>query len=111
MLHRENQIKTNHTISAADLLKEFMEYYHIPQNDLAERIGVTSLDIDDLLTRKQYLTAVLALRIERVMGISAELLLSLDTNFRLQQAQDSPEVTKNPTGSPRFLQRYDWMTV
>lgn len=41
MLHRENQIKQYHTSSAADLLKEVMDYYDITQADLAERIGVS----------------------------------------------------------------------
>lgn len=110
MLHRENKIRQYHTSSAADLLQEVMDYYDITQQDLADRIGVTQKNISDILNRKRYLTEVLALRIEKVMGISSELLLSLDSNYKLQRAKNNDEIAKNETQSPLFLQRYDWVT-
>ena len=36
MLHRENRIKKYHLSSAADLIKETMDYYSIILNDLTE---------------------------------------------------------------------------
>lgn len=41
MLHRENRIKKYHPSSAADLIKETMDYYSITQSDLADRLGVS----------------------------------------------------------------------
>lgn len=93
LLHRENQIKQYHTSSAADLLKEVMDYYDITQADLAERIGVSQKSISDILNRKRYLTEVLAIRIEKVMGISSKLLLSLDSNYKLQPAEQDSNTT------------------
>lgn len=93
LLHRENQIKQYHTSSAADLLKEVMDYYDITQADLAERIGVSQKNISDILNRKCYLTEVLAIRIEKVMGISSKLLLSLDSNYKLQLAEQGSNTT------------------
>lgn len=106
MLHRENKIIHYHTSSAADLLKEVMEYYDITQEDLAQRIGVSQKNISDILNRKRFLTEILALRIEKVMGISSKLLLFLDTNYKIQQAKDDKEVDDNKAGSSLFLQRY-----
>ena len=100
MLHRENRIKQYHTSSAADLLKEVMGYYGITQSDLAKRIGVSQKNISDILNRKRYLTEILALRIEKVMGIPSKLLLSLDS-----------KLNKEKGDSPLFLQRYSWVTV
>jgi antitoxin HigA-1 len=40
MLHRENSIRQYHTSSAADLIKETMDFYQITQTDLAARLGV-----------------------------------------------------------------------
>lgn len=54
MLHRENKIKEYHTSSAADLLKEVMDYYDITQKDLAARIGVSQKNISDILNRKRF---------------------------------------------------------
>lgn len=111
MLHRENKVKQYHTSSAADLLKEVMDYYDITQEDLANRIGVSQKNISDILNRKRYLTEVLALRIEQVMGISSKLLLSLDSNYKLQLAKNVSDVTNTKTSSPLFLRRYSWVTV
>lgn len=110
MLHRENTIRKYHTSSAADLLKEIMNHYRITQSDLASRIGVTQKHVSDILSRKKFLTEVLALRIEEVMGISSKLLLSLDTNYRLDQAKQNSLVTDSKDKSNLFLKRYSWVS-
>lgn len=101
LLHRENQIKQYHTSSAADLLKEVMDYYDITQADLAERIGVSQKNISDILNRKRYLTEVLVIRIEKVMGISSKLLLSLDSNYKLQLAEQDSNITTETWKHPK----------
>ena len=111
MLHRENRIKKYHLSSAADLIKETMDYYSITQSDLAGRLGVSQKNISDILNRKRFLNEVVALRIEKVMGISSELLLALDSNYKLRLAKENNEVTKADSKSPLFLQRYDWVTA
>ena len=111
MLHRENKIKQYHTSSAADLLKEVMNYYDITQADLAKRMGVSQKNISDILNHKRYLTAVLAIRIEKVMGISSKLLLSLDSNYKLHLTEQDSNTTNKENSSPLFLQRYEWITV
>lgn len=107
MLHRENEIVHYHTSSAADLLREVMEHYHVTQEDLAERIGVSQKNVSDILNRKRYLTAAVALRVEKVTGISSQLLLQLDVNYRLHQAR---EFADEPAGhAEHYLKRYDWV--
>ncbi|WP_302118268.1 transcriptional regulator [uncultured Limosilactobacillus sp.] len=111
MLHRENRIKKYYLSSAADLIKETMDYYSITQSDLADRLGVSQKNISDILNRKCFLNEVVALRIEKVMGISSELLLALDSNYKLRLAKENNEVTKADSKSPLFLQQYDWVTA
>ena len=111
MLHRENRIKKYHLSSAADLIKETMDYYSITQSDLADRLGVSQKNISDILNRKRFLNEVVALRIEKVMGISSELLLALDSNYKLRLAKENNEVIKADNKSPLFLQQYDWVTA
>lgn len=108
MLHRENKIISHHTTSAADLLNETMKYYGITQKDLANRIGVSQKNVSEILNRKRYLNEVLALRIEKVMGISSSLLLSLDSNYRLNLAKN--KIDQASSKSPVFLERYQWVT-
>lgn len=111
MLHRENKIRQYHTSSAADLLKEVMNYYDITQADLAARIGVTQKNVSDILNRKRFLTEVLALRIEKVMGISSQLLLSLDSNYKLAEAKREGKLSNSEKTSPIFLKKYNWVTA
>lgn len=109
MLHRENKIEAPNVTSAADMLKETMEYYHITQADLAARIGVSQKTISQILSRKSYMNEIEALRIEKVMGISSNLLLNLDSAYRLAQAKRNVSQASNTL--PQFLKRYDWVTA
>ncbi|MEY8661514.1 helix-turn-helix domain-containing protein [Ligilactobacillus faecis] len=111
MLNRNNKVKKYHTTSAADLLKEVMEYYEITQKDLAERIGTSQKNISDILNRKKYLNEVLATRIEKVTGISSKLLLSLDTNYKINLANKNIDNIGENHKSPLFLKRYSWVSL
>lgn len=111
MLHRENKIRQYHTSSAADLIKEVMDYYDITQKDLASRIGVSQEYISDILNHRCFLDELLALRIEKVMGISGKLLLSLDSNYRLRVAKQKLEINNQPHDSSLFLQKYSCVTA
>lgn len=82
MLHHENKIQKYHVTSAADLLKETMEYHHLTQAELANKLNVSQRTVDEILNRKKYLDKPLALRVEKVLEISSKLLLSLDRNYR-----------------------------
>ena len=109
MLHRENKIRSTYNTSAATLLKEILDYYEITQADFAERIGVSQKHVSEILNRKVFMSEVVALRIEQVMGVSSKLLLSMDTRYRLHQAKK--KVTDNPHHSKLFLHRYDWVSA
>lgn len=108
MLHRENKITPYRDSSATDLIQEFMDYYNISNSDLAARIGVTPEYISEFLQRKRYLTELDALRISKVIGISATLLLGLDSSYRMEQAKHTFANTENP--SKLFLKRYSWVS-
>lgn len=82
MLYRENKIEEYHTTSAADLLREAMEYQHFTQAEFANKLNVSQKTVDEILNRKKYLDKPLALRIEKTLRISSKLLLSLDKSYR-----------------------------
>ncbi|MCQ2570617.1 MAG: transcriptional regulator [Limosilactobacillus sp.] len=107
MLERQYPIRHYHVTSAADTIKELMEYHQITQQDLAVRLGVSQKHISELLHRKRFLSPVLAKRLELVMGLSAEFLLRRDLNYRLAQAQHTFTQIEHPTD--QFLQPYDWV--
>lgn len=111
MLHRENKIRQYHTNPAADLIKETMDFHQITQTDLAARLGVSQKNISDILQHKRFVTEVLALRIETVMGISSQLLLNLDANFKLAQAKEKQKEISSHHKSDKFFKRYDWVST
>lgn len=112
MLHRENKIEAPSTTSAADLLKEVMDFYEITQVDFAKRIGISQKHLSEILSRKQYMSPVVAVRIEKVMGISSKLLLNLDADFKLHEAkaQLKKENVELKINNPLFLQTYSWVS-
>ncbi|HIY92061.1 MAG TPA: helix-turn-helix domain-containing protein [Candidatus Companilactobacillus pullicola] len=81
MLHRENKIKEYHTTSAADMIKEAIEYHRLTRAELANKLNVSQKTVDEILNRKKYLDKSLALEVEKTLGISSKLLLSLDENY------------------------------
>lgn len=85
MLNRNNRVSFTVTTSAADVLLELLECCKIPQKDFRERIGVSQEHVSDLLNRKKFLSVDLALRVQRVTGISAEMLLQMDVKYKLAQ--------------------------
>lgn len=95
MLHRENKIKEYHTTSAADMLKEAMEYHHLTQAELANKLNVSQKTVDEFLNRKKYLDKSLALKIEKTLGISSKLLLSLDENYRSHSSKKEGSVQQD----------------
>lgn len=104
MLNRNNKVSFAVTTSAADTLLELLEYHKISQKDFGDRIGVSQKHISDLLKRKKFLTADLALRVQRVTGIPAEMLLGMDMKYKLAQG-----ISEANDKTEKYLQAYDWV--
>lgn len=104
MLDRNNKVSFAVTTSAADTLLELLEYHKISQKDFGDRIGVSQKHISDLLKRKKFLTADLALRVQRVTGIPAEMLLGMDMKYKLAQG-----ISEASDKTEKYLQAYDWV--
>jgi len=104
MLNRNNKVSFAVTTSAADTLLELLEYHKISQKDFGDRIGVSQKHISDLLKRKKFLTADLALRVQRVTGIPAEMLLGMDMKYKLAQG-----ISEASDKTEKYLQAYDWV--
>jgi antitoxin HigA-1 len=87
--------------SAADTVKETLEYYKITQKEFAFRLGISQAHVSDILNRRKFMSEELALKIEQVTGISAELLLRMDFNYQMEQIDSLRN--KLPE-----LERYEW---
>jgi plasmid maintenance system antidote protein VapI len=87
------------TTSAADALKEIMDYHHVTQEEFASHIRLSQKQLSFILNRKAFMSIAVAKRIEEATGLDAKWLLQLDLNFQL--AQVSSDVLSQ-------VKRFDW---
>lgn len=73
------------------LLEEFLKPLGIPQKELAERIGVSYVRVNELVNGRRGITPDTALRLERLLGTSAEFWLNLQQRWDLWHARHGPD--------------------
>ncbi|HET8833561.1 MAG TPA: HigA family addiction module antitoxin [Gemmatimonadales bacterium] len=76
------------------LWEEFLKPMNISQTDFAGRIGVSYPRLNELIHRKRGVTPDTALRLARVLGMSADFWLGLQQDWDLWHAERSPEAKK-----------------
>ena len=66
------------------LMEDFIEGFGITQNKLAVSIGVPPRRINEIVHGKRGITAGTAIRLAKYFGTSAELWMSLQSNYELR---------------------------
>ena len=69
-----------------ELLKEELECRHISQKSLAKQLGVPYTAFNEVLNGKRPVSSDLALLLEALLGVSASLLVRMQTDYNLQVA-------------------------
>ena len=73
----------------ADTFKEILEKHGVlTQDELAERLGVSRGTVNRLMRKRQALSAEMALRLERLTGVSALTWLSIQAHHDLFAAEE-----------------------
>ena len=72
------------------LLEEFIKPLGVTQTDLANRLGVSFPRLNELIHGKRAVTPDTALRLARVVGMSPDFWLGLQTSWDLWQAMHGP---------------------
>lgn len=111
MLNRNNKIFPTDIgdFSAADTIEETLAFQNIEHADFAKRIGVSEKHLSQVLHRKAFISPTVALSIEKVTGIPARMLLTLDVQYRLAHT-DKPTRSSKPDDQ-KYLKQYDWATA
>lgn len=76
------------------LREEFLTPLGLTQTEIAQRLGVPVGRINQILQDKRAVTADTALRLSRVLGMSAEFWLGLQTDWDLWHAERDLDVTE-----------------
>ena len=67
-----------------ELLKDELSYRNIKQKDLAQRMGLSYTALNEVLNGRRSLSTELALMLEAYLGVSADLLMRMQTDYNLQ---------------------------
>ncbi len=91
-----------------EVLKDELSARGISQKDFARHIGVPYTMFNDILNERRPLSAAIALLVESALGISAELLVGLQTDYNLQKAREDSAIRQRvrkirPYQSPAAL--------
>ncbi len=76
------------------LLKEFIEPLGITQSDLAVRLGISFPRLNEIVRGKRAVTPDTALRLARVLGMSADFWLGLQSDWDLWHAMRGAGASK-----------------
>ncbi len=71
------------------LREEFIEKLGLTQTDLAKHLGCRFAKINEILNEKRSITPKFAIQLESVLGLPAELWLSLQAEYDLWKARQS----------------------
>lgn len=74
-----------------DVVKEELAYRGISQKFFAQVIGVSYTMLNDILNGKRPISTDFALTLEAATGISAEMLVNMQTRYNLQVARSKKE--------------------
>ena len=70
-----------------EILKEEIEFRKLSQRQLAEQMGVTYSQLNEILNGKRQLSTEVALLFEAALGMNAEPLLNMQLRYNLHTAR------------------------
>lgn len=71
-------------IHPGEILKEEITYRGIPQVKLAAQMGMSYKELNHILNERRPLTPVTAMLFEAALGISAEMLIGIQTDYNIR---------------------------
>ena len=77
-----------------EVIKDELSARGISQKDFAQHIGVPYTMFNDILNERRPLSAAIALLVESALGISADLLVGLQTDYNLQKARQDSTISQ-----------------
>lgn len=77
--------KPNYAIHPGTYLAEILEARDIKKKDIAERIGISEKHLNQLINKQTTINTALALKLERVLGVSASIWINLAHRYSIHQ--------------------------
>lgn len=84
---KQYQYTPDYVIYPGEYLDEILEAKEMKKQDFAERCGISVKTVSQILNQKVLYSSDIALHFERVLGINAELLMNMNTNYQMFEAR------------------------
>lgn len=85
MTTKATQLTPYAAFHPGELIKDELEYRNIPQSELANKIGLSASSLNKMLNGKRPLTPELALTMEAVLGVNADMLVRMQSDYDIYQ--------------------------
>ena len=90
------ELQTDILVHPGDLLKKELVARGLKKKDFAEQLDIHASQLSDLLNGKRHVNAMLAIKLERLLGIKSDFWLRLQNSYDLDVARmKMPENAKN----------------
>ncbi|MEX8547035.1 MAG: HigA family addiction module antitoxin [Mucilaginibacter sp.] len=87
-----NELRTAFTFHPGELLQEEVEARKLKKSDLAQQLGLLPGHLSELFKGKRHINARLAVKLEKILGVSAEYWLGLQSAYDLAEARELEQV-------------------
>lgn len=87
-------LKPFYPVHPGEILKEEFEHRGISQKRVSEMIGVPYTMLNEILNCKRQLNTEVALMVEAAFGISADMLVNIQSRYNLQTARSDAKISK-----------------
>lgn len=84
-----NKLQSFRPFHPGELIKEELECRNIKQKDFAKKFEFSYTALNEILNAKRPVTTEFALLLEAALGIDADLLVKMQTDYNLQIARKS----------------------
>lgn len=84
-IKNNNEFKPTVVVPPGETIRDYINALDITQNELAERLGITSKHLNGILSGKKPITYEISLKLKRVIGSSVEFWMTLETNYQLDK--------------------------
>lgn len=87
-----NNLQSFRPYHPGELIKEELEYRNIRQKDFAKRFEFSYTVLNEILNARRPVTVEFALLLEAALGINADLLVKMQTDYNLQTARKNDTI-------------------
>jgi addiction module HigA family antidote len=89
-----NDVPSFRAYHPGELLKEELECRNILQKNFAEKFGLSYTALNEVLNGKRSISVEFALQMEAALGVNADILVRMQTDYNLQTARKNSKLSE-----------------